>query len=318
MKKQRIIVALGGNAILTDDASAKAQQETLKKTAENLVHLIESENELIISHGNGPQVGNLLLQQLAADTPENPALPLDTLVAMTQGSIGYWLQAALQKVLHARGIDKQIATVLTQVLVAEDDSAFANPTKPVGPFLTETEMKAKSTTDTYVEDAGRGYRKVVPSPKPVSIIETDVIKQLAQADFITIAVGGGGIPVIEKNDTYQGVEAVIDKDLATAKLAESVAADTLIILTGVDNVYINYNQPNQQQLSEVTVGEMKTYIEQKQFASGSMLPKVEAAIDFVSKKADAKAIITSLENIHHAINGEGGTVVVSETSKILN
>ena len=197
MGKQRIIIALGGNAILIDDASAEAQQKTLEKTAESISQLVEEDYELIISHGNGPQVGNLLLQQYAADSKENPALPLNTLVAMTQGSIGYWLQSALQSVLVKRGINKGVATVLTQVLVDKDDPAFMNPTKPIGPFLTKDEISSKISDEVFIEDAGRGWRKVVPSPIPVRIIESEVIQKLVQSNFITIAVGGGGIPVIE-------------------------------------------------------------------------------------------------------------------------
>lgn len=312
MEKQRIIIALGGNAILIDDASAEAQQKTLKKTAESISQLVEEDYELIISHGNGPQVGNLLLQQYAADSKENPALPLNTLVAMTQGSIGYWLQSALQSVLVKRGINKGVATVLTQVLVDKDDPAFMNPTKPIGPFLTKDEISSKISDEVFIEDAGRGWRKVVPSPIPVRIIESEVIQKLVQSNFITIAVGGGGIPVIEEDSMYKGVEAVIDKDLATAKLAETIQADTLLILTAVDYVYINYNKPNQKKLEQVTVEEMEEYIKENQFAPGSMLPKVEAAIDFVNKRENAKAIITSLDNLKNAMTGHSGTTIYKE------
>ncbi len=312
MGKQRIIIALGGNAILIDDASAEAQQKTLEKTAESISQLVEEDYELIISHGNGPQVGNLLLQQYAADSKENPALPLNTLVAMTQGSIGYWLQSALQSVLVKRGINKGVATVLTQVLVDKDDPAFMNPTKPIGPFLTKDETSSKISDEVFIEDAGRGWRKVVPSPIPVRIIESEVIQKLVQSNFITIAVGGGGIPVIEEDSMYKGVEAVIDKDLATAKLAETIQADTLLILTAVDYVYINYNKPNQKKLEQVTVEEMEEYIKENQFAPGSMLPKVEAAMDFVNKRENAKAIITSLDNLKNAMTGHSGTTIYKE------
>lgn len=312
MGKQRIIIALGGNAILIDDASAEAQQKTLEKTAESISQLVEEDYELIISHGNGPQVGNLLLQQYAADSKENPALPLNTLVAMTQGSIGYWLQSALQSVLVKRGINKGVATVLTQVLVDKDDPAFMNPTKPIGPFLTKDEISSKISDEVFIEDAGRGWRKVVPSPIPVRIIESEVIQKLVQSNFITIAVGGGGIPVIEEDSMYKGVEAVIDKDLATAKLAETIQADTLLILTAVDYVYINYNKPNQKKLEQVTVEEMEEYIKENQFAPGSMLPKVEAAMDFVNKRENAKAIITSLDNLKNAMTGHSGTTIYKE------
>ena len=312
MGKQRIIIALGGNAILIDDASAEAQQRTLEKTAESISQLVEEDYELIISHGNGPQVGNLLLQQYAADSKENPALPLNTLVAMTQGSIGYWLQSALQSVLVKRGINKGVATVLTQVLVDKDDPAFMNPTKPIGPFLTKDETSSKISDEVFIEDAGRGWRKVVPSPIPVRIIESEVIQKLVQSNFITIAVGGGGIPVIEEDSMYKGVEAVIDKYLATAKLAETIQADTLLILTAVDYVYINYNKPNQKKLEQVTVEEMEEYIKENQFAPGSMLPKVEAAMDFVNKRENAKAIITSLDNLKNAMTGHSGTTIYKE------
>lgn len=312
MGKQRIIIALGGNAILIDDASAEAQQKTLEKTAESISQLVEEDYELIISHGNGPQVGNLLLQQYAADSKENPALPLNTLVAMTQGSIGYWLQSALQSVLVKRGINKGVATVLTQVLVDKDDPAFMNPTKPIGPFLTKDEISSKISDEVFIEDASRGWRKVVPSPIPVRIIESEVIQKLVQSNFITIAVGGGGIPVIEEDSMYKGVEAVIDKDLATAKLAETIQADTLLILTAVDYVYINYNKPNQKKLEQVTVEEMEEYIKENQFAPGSMLPKVEAAMDFVNKRENAKAIITSLDNLKNAMTGHSGTTIYKE------
>lgn len=312
MGKQRIIMALGGNAILTDDASAEAQQKTLEKTAESISQLIEEDYELIISHGNGPQVGNLLLQQDSADSKENPALPLDTLVAMTQGSIGYWLQSALQNVLANKGINKGVATILTQVLVDKDDLAFMNPTKPIGPFLTKDEVLSNKSDEIFVEDSGRGWRKVVPSPKPVEIIESKVIQKLVKSDFITIAVGGGGIPVIKEEGKYKGVEAVIDKDLATAKLAETVQADTLLILTGVDYVYINYNKPNQKKLEKVTVREMEEYIKENQFAAGSMRPKVEAAIDFVNKRENGRAIITSLGNLKNVMTGQSGTTIYKE------
>ena len=315
MGKQRIIIALGGNAILIDDASAEAQQKTLEKTAESISQLVEEDYELIISHGNGPQVGNLLLQQYAADSKENPALPLNTLVAMTQGSIGYWLQSALQSVLVKRGINKGVATVLTQVLVDKDDPAFMNPTKPIGPFLTKDEISSKISDEVFIEDAGRGWRKVVPSPIPVRIIESEVIQKLVQSNFITIAVGGGGIPVIEEDSMYKGVEAVIDKDLATAKLAETIQADTLLILTAVDYVYINYNKPNQKKLEQVTVEEMEEYIKENQFAPGSMLPKVEAAMDFVNKRENAKAIITSLDNLKNAMTGHSGTTIYKERNR---
>lgn len=309
---KRIVVALGGNAILTDDPSAKGQIEALRYTSKRLIELIKQGHQLIISHGNGPQVGNLLLQQAAADSEKNPAMPLDTCVAMTQGSIGYWLQNMLNEALAEAGIDKQVASVVTQVVVDENDSAFTNPTKPVGPFLSEAEAQAVTaeTGDTFVEDAGRGYRKVVPSPKPISFVEYPVIKAMIEQDFVTISAGGGGIPVKQAEFGYEGVEAVIDKDFASAKLAELVEADYLVILTGVDNVYVNFNQPNQEKLENVTVAQLNNWIAEEQFAPGSMLPKVEAAIAFVENNPKGKAVITSLENIA-AVMGEGSATFVS-------
>lgn len=309
---KRIVVALGGNAILTDDPSAQGQIEALRYTSKRLIELIKQGHQLIISHGNGPQVGNILLQQDAADSDKNPAMPLDSCVAMTQGSIGYWLQNMMTEALAEAGLDKQVATVLTQVAVDENDPAFSNPTKPIGPFLTkeEADEAAQVTGDIYVEDAGRGYRKVVPSPKPQTILEYPVIKSLIQQDFVTISAGGGGIPVKKAEYGYQGVEAVIDKDFASAKLAELVDADYLFILTGVDNVYINFNQPNQEKLEEVTASQLKQWIQEDHFAPGSMLPKVQAAISLVESRPESQVVITSLENID-AIFGEGSVTVVT-------
>lgn len=314
MTKRKVVVALGGNAILSTDASAKAQQEALHQTAEYLVQFIEKGDDLIVSHGNGPQVGNLLLQQAAANSEKNPAMPLDTCVAMTEGSIGYWMQNALNSALLKRHIDKDVVALVTQVIVDEKDPAFANPTKPIGPFLTEEEAKIEMQASgaTFKEDAGRGWRKVVASPKPISIKEYRVVNHLVESGVLTISVGGGGIPVIEKEAELVGVEAVIDKDFASQKLAELVKADLLIILTGVDNVYVNYNQPDQKKLEEVTVTELKEYIADNQFAPGSMLPKVEAAISFVENYPQGKAIITSLENIGAVLEGDAGTIVVAK------
>lgn len=311
---KRIVVALGGNAILTDDPSAIGQMQALKETSEQLVSLIKQGHQLIISHGNGPQVGNLLLQQEAGDSESNPAMPLDTCVAMTQGSIGYWLQNTLKEILIKHGIDKEVITLLTQVVVDKEDAAFSNPTKPIGPFYSQAEAEKlnQETGDTFVEDAGRGYRKVVPSPKPQTIVEYSAIKALIEQDIITISAGGGGIPVVKSSTGYQGIEAVIDKDFASAKLAQLVEADLLIILTGVDNVYINFNQPNQAKLEAVSAKAMQEYITQGQFAAGSMLPKVEAAIEFVENRPESAAVITSLENIAEYLNGGSATVITNK------
>lgn len=309
---RKIVVALGGNAILSSDPSAKAQQEALSETAKHLVKLIKNGDGLIITHGNGPQVGNLLLQQLAADSEKNPAFPLDSLVAMTEGSIGYWLQNALQNALLEEGIKKDVASVVTQVLVDKQDPAFENLTKPIGPFYTEEEAKAEAekTGATFKEDSGRGWRKVVASPKPVGIKEINTIRALIDNGQIVVAAGGGGIPVVQEEDgRLSGVEAVIDKDFASERLAELVEADLFIVLTGVDYVFVNYNKPNQEKLEHVSVEQLEEYIQQNQFAPGSMLPKVEAAIDFVNSSPHGKAVITSLENLEALVESESGTII---------
>lgn len=306
---KRVVVALGGNAILSDDASAASQQKALVETAGHLVTLVESGYELIVSHGNGPQVGNLILQQEHSATKENPVMPLDTCVAMTQGSIGYWLSNALINELKKTKSQKQVATILTQVQVASDDPAFDNPTKPIGPFLSEEEAKKQATETgaSFKEDAGRGWRKVVASPKPINIVEHEVIDKLVNSGVITIACGGGGIPVVGEN--LVGVEAVIDKDFASEKLAELVKADEFIILTGVPNVAINFGKENQETLTNVTVSQMEAYKAEGHFAPGSMLPKVEAAIQFVKENPESKTIITSLENLGNLGKAGAGTII---------
>ena len=309
---KKIVVALGGNAILTDIPTAEAQKESLRQTSEHLVSFVKEGHQIMITHGNGPQVGNVLLQHAAADSEKNPAFPLDSLVAMTQGSIDFWMQNALREALIAHNIEKPVVSLVTQVQVDENDPAFENPSKPIGPFLSEEEAKVemKKGNGTFIEDAGRGWRKVVPSPKPKSILEYPIVESLTDNGVITIAAGGGGIPVIASEEGFTGIEAVIDKDFAAAKLAELVGADYLIILTGVDNVYVNWNKPDQKKLTDVTVDELKEYIKQNQFAPGSMLPKVEAAIEFVENAKDGKAIITSLENAGKLFDGNGDVTTV--------
>ena len=306
---RKIVVALGGNAILSSDPSAQAQQEALVETAKHLVKLIKNGDDLIITHGNGPQVGNLLLQHLAANSEKNPAFPLDSLVAMTEGSIGYWLQNALQNALHEEGIEKDVASVVTQVVVDKNDPAFVNLSKPIGPFYSEEEAKAEAEKSgaTFKEDAGRGWRKVVASPKPVEI---NTIRTLLNDGQVVVAAGGGGIPVVKEADgSLSGVEAVIDKDFASQRLAELVEADLFIVLTGVDYVFVNYNKPDQAKLEHVNVAQLEEYIKQDQFAPGSMLPKVEAAIAFVNGRPEGKAVITSLENLGALIESESGTII---------
>ncbi|MGG3981531.1 carbamate kinase [Bacillus licheniformis] len=314
MKKRKIVVALGGNAIQTGDASAEAQKRALEETAMYLADMIDSGAELIITHENGPQVGNLMIQQKEADSPKTPAMPLETCVSMTQGMIGYWLQNALDRALHAKGKGGHTATVITRVAVRSDDEAFRNPTKPIGPFYSEEEakelMNSRNGGLVFKEDAGRGWRRVVPSPAPVSILEHDVINDLVEHGHIVIAAGGGGVPVIENGDAVSGIDAVIDKDFAACKLAELVQADELVILTGVDYVAVDYLKPTERALKRVTTEELKGYIKEKQFAEGSMLPKVKAAIQFAEAKKGNKTVITSLKLAKDALQGNAGTIVV--------
>lgn len=311
---KRIVVALGGNAILTDDPSAEAQQTALQQTAKYLVNFLEmGDVQLVLTHGNGPQVGNLVLQQLDGSSAKNPAMPLDTVGAMTQGEIGLWLADALNEEIISRGLDQKVATVLTRTVVDANDAAFEQPTKPIGPFYTAEE--AKTVRDehpdwTIVEDAGRGYRRVVPSPKPISIMEADAIRTLAQEGVTLIAAGGGGVPVVRKDNDITGVEAVIDKDFTAAKLAELVDADELVILTAVQYVTKDFTKPTQEDIKQATVAEMQALVDEGQFPDGSMKPKVEAAMSFVTATG-RNAVITSLDNIAAYLENGDGTVITA-------
>ena len=305
---KRIVIALGGNAL---GNTPYEQLALVTETAKPIVDLIEQGNEVVIAHGNGPQVGmiNLGMGTAAEAKAIKSDMPFPECGAMSQGYIGYHLQNAIGNELAARGIKKDVATVVTQVLVDENDPAFQNPTKPIGSFYDKetAERIAKEKGYTMVEDAGRGYRQVVPSPKPVDVIEKNTVKALIKEGCVVITVGGGGIPVIRKDGKLYGTPAVIDKDFASAKLAELVHADALVILTAVDRVAINWGKPNQESLSEMTVAEAEKYCEEGHFAPGSMLPKVKAAISFAN--AGGQAIIASLENAGAAVKGESGTVV---------
>lgn len=305
---EKIVVALGGNAILVDDPSASGQQSAIKAALNHIKDLLLSDVQAVITHGNGPQVGNLLLQQESAKSKENPALPLDSCVGMTQGSIGYWIINEIDKILVEHQASKQVIDLLTRVSVDLSDPAFENPTKPIGPFYSELpEITDKNVK--YVEDSGRGYRRVVASPSPKSILESKTINTLLNDDHIVVCCGGGGIPVVKKGNEIVGVEAVIDKDLASAKLASEIGASTLIILTGVPNVYINFNKPDQQKLEHVTVDELKVHVKDNQFAKGSMLPKVEAAIEYLESVENGKVVITSLDNVKEYLTNGAGTII---------
>lgn len=310
---KKIVIALGGNALQAagKPATAEAQLEVVEETSEYIVDIIETGYSVVLAHGNGPQVGRIVLQNEFA-TPVSPAMPFDVCGAMSQGMIGYHMQQGLSKVLKKRGSDKEVVTVVTQVVVDRNDPKFKSPSKPIGPFYTAEEAQSIAAEKGYTlkEDAGRGWRRVVASPMPVEIVELNAVKALLGAGFIPITVGGGGIPVIrnEKGD-LEGTAAVIDKDLASEKLAEDLDADALVILTAVEKVAINYNKPNQQELSTLTVAEAEQYIKEGHFAPGSMLPKIEAAIMFVKSKPGRKAIITSLDKAADALAGKAGTTL---------
>lgn len=315
MKKDRVVIALGGNALQADpkDTTAESQLITAKSTAKPLVDLIADGHELIIAHGNGPQVGQIVATYEAAVGV--PTMPFPECGAMSQGYIGYHLQQAIREEMHHRGIDKSVAAVVTQVIVDKNDPGFQNPTKPVGSFFSGEEAQRLQEEKGYVmkEDAGRGWRRVVASPEPVDVVEAAIVKTLVDAGHIVITVGGGGVPVIDRgNGVLEGVPAVIDKDFASEKIAEILEADYLIILTAVEKVSINFNKPNQQNLDRMTVAEAKQYIEEGHFAPGSMLPKVKAAMKFVESKPGRKALITSLEKAKEGIEGRTGTVLVYE------
>ena len=303
----RIVVALGGNALGKNPLD---QLKLVNKTAKQIVKIVEDGNEVIVVHGNGPQVGMINLAfDFACANGETAAMPFAECGAMSQGYIGYHLQQSIDRELRNRQIDKKAVTIITQVEVDKKDTAFDNPTKPVGMFYSGDEADKISKEKGYIftEDAGRGFRRVVPSPKPISILEQKIIEKLVRSGNIVIACGGGGIPVIKDGSGYKGVDAVIDKDYAASKLATILKADILLILTAVDRVYINYTKPNRIPLKKMYLEEAKEYIKQGYFASGSMLPKVEASISFVESRPKGLAIISSLNKGLLALQGKTGT-----------
>ncbi len=309
---QKIVVALGGNALQSGNgpATAEAQLEVVKKTCEHIAEISGRGYELAVVHGNGPQVGRILL---ASETAKDvtPAMPFDVCGAMSQGYIGYHLQQALKFALKERNRNVPVVTLATQVVVDRDDPGFKNPTKPIGPFYSEGEAKAMVEEKGYAvkEDAGRGWRRVVASPIPKKIVEIDSVRKLWESTIV-ITCGGGGIPVIENEDgSLEGVAAVIDKDFAAELLAEEVGADALMILTEVEKVAVNFNKPNQEDIAHMTYAEAEKHCEDGQFAPGSMLPKVQAAMKFVKANPDKKAIITSLDKAVDALEGKTGTVI---------
>jgi len=309
-----IVIALGGNAILQpgQNGTVDEQMENVDSTAEQVAELIAQGHRVVITHGNGPQVGALLIQQ-EAGRDRVPPMPLDVCGAESQGQIGYMLQQSIGKMLARRSIPRPVATVITQMVVDPNDPAFANPTKPVGPFYSAyyAEQRMKETGEKWIEDAGRGWRRVVPSPDPIRIVEQDAILSLVRTGAIVIANGGGGIPVIEKGGFYKGVEAVIDKDLGGECLARDVGADVLLILTDVAHVALHYKTPHQVDLHTVQLDDLIRYQQEGHFNAGSMGPKVEACRRFVERGGEA-AIIAQLDKAVEAIHGNAGTRIVKQ------
>lgn len=314
MGKKRIVIALGGNAL---GKNLPEQYLAVQETSKAIADLIEAGNEVIISHGNGPQVGmiNNAMAAYSKTEPSHPAItPLSVCVAMSQAYIGYDLQNALKEELLNRGIKKNVATVITQVRVDENDPAFEHPTKPIGQFMTKEEADAAvaSSGIQVMEDAGRGYRRVVASPKPAEIIEIDTVKDLLEAGEVVIASGGGGIPVIRRGNHLKGVGAVIDKDFASCLLAQQLNADFLIILTAVEKVALRFGTPEETWLDDISVEEAKQYMEEGHFAPGSMLPKVQAAVEFAESGEGRTALITLLQKAKDGVNGTTGTRIIKK------
>lgn len=307
---KKLVIALGGNAL---GNTSEEQLQLVKKAAKNIVDLIEEGYTVIVGHGNGPQVGmiNSAMEYAATHGATKTPMPFPECGAMSQGYIGYHLEQSIKQELDDRNIDKEVACIVTEVIINKDDPAFVHPTKPIGLFYNKTEADqiAQEKGYHFIEDSGRGYRRVVPSPEPQEIVELEAIKQLVEHEDVVITVGGGGIPVIQTDDGLQGIDAVIDKDKSSAKLAQDIHAKMLIILTAVEQVFIHYNQPDQKALTSITVDEAKHYIQEGHFAPGSMLPKVEACIQFVENTPDGTAIITSLEKAKEALQGKTGTYI---------
>ena len=302
----RFVVSLGGNAL---GNNAEEQKKLVSNVAKYIVNLIKEGNEVVIVHGNGPQVG--MINLAFTDAKSVPDMPFPECGAMSEGYIGWHLQNALQNELREQNINRNVATIITQVVVDKKDPLFQNPSKPVGSFYSKEEAEQISKEKGYVmkEDAGRGYRRVVPSPLPIDIEEKDVISSLVKRGDVVICAGGGGIPVIKEDNKLIGVAAVIDKDYASALVAELVEADYLVILTAVDNVYVNYKMPNQKKLEHISLSEIKELLKGNYFAKGSMLPKVEASIKFLTNCPNKTAIIAALENAEKAFKEQSGTII---------
>ena len=309
--KKRLVLALGGNALQKNgEVSAEAQKKVANEIGE-IVASLASKYEIVVAHGNGPQVGNILIHEESAASEKAPAMPLETAVAMSQGQIGYWLTQAINNAFTKKDQNKRAVTIVSQVVVDRDDPAFKNPTKPIGQFYSEKEAKALQKVTNWVikEDAGRGYRRVVASPLPIDIVEKRAIVDLVSKGIIVIAAGGGGIPVYRTKvlRKLKGIDAVIDKDYAAEKLAELVKADIFVSLTAVPNAYINFGTPEQPALFKLTIQEANEYKKMGFFKPGSMLPKIEATIKFAKK--GGIGIITDSEHLEEALKGNAGTII---------
>ncbi|MDX9993598.1 MAG: carbamate kinase [Anaerolineales bacterium] len=317
--KKLAVIAIGGNSLIKDDknVTVDSQYQAAKETCQHIADMIEQGWEVAIGHGNGPQVGYILRRsEIAAKTAGMHEVPLDVCGADSQGAIGYALQQNLQNILSQRGIQKKVVTVITQTLVDREDPAFKNPSKPIGSFMDEAEAQRRQAEQgwTVVEDAGRGWRRVVASPLPQEIVELETVQTLLNVGIVTVTVGGGGIPVIDPGDgNYEGIAAVIDKDFASSLLAREIKADLFVISTAVEKVAINFGKPEQKWLDRITLSEAKAYLaEGVHFAKGSMAPKIQAVIWFMEANANAQALITNPENLGRAIKGETGTWVVQD------
>lgn len=311
--KKLIVLALGGNALQKNgEVTAEEQKAVANKVGATIAKLAEK-YDIIITHGNGPQIGNIMLHEENGQSKQAPAMPLETAVAMSQGQIGYWLTQAIDNAFIKQGINKKTATIVTQIVVDKNDPAFDNPTKPIGQFYDAKTAKrlARLKGWTVKEDAGRGWRRVVPSPLPQDIIETDQITNLVKSGIIVIAAGGGGVPVYRTKITkkLKGIDAVIDKDFASEKLAELAHADIFVSLTAVPNAYINFNQPNQTALGLMNPKTAQEYINQGYFAAGSMLPKMQGAVNFAKSGKGKIGIITNFAKLEKALEGQTGTII---------
>lgn len=313
-----VVIAIGGNSLIKDKAhqTVQDQYKNVCETAKPIVNLIQKGYKVVITHGNGPQVGFALRRsEIAHKTEGLHSLPMVNCVASTQGSIGYQIQQAIYNEFRLRKMDNIATTVVTQVIVSKYDKSFKNPTKPIGSFYNKEQvvkLQQKNPDWVIIQDSGRGYRRVVPSPRPLKIVERDMIKNLVEKNFCVICTGGGGIPVIEReNGTLQGIDAVIDKDFASSLLASNLKADIFLISTGVDKVCLNFNKPNQKELDKLTVKQAEDFLKEGHFGKGSMSPKIQACVDFV-KRSGRRAIITSINSIEDSLQGKNGTIIEIE------